>query len=68
MGIIALLVFWIAIARVWIADGPRIPLLFIVIWLVSAFATSYFESGSYIFISVEAIMAAILLLIGQYKS
>jgi hypothetical protein len=68
MGIITLIVFWGAIVRVWIADGPKIPIIFILLWLAGFFGIPYFDISGYLFMSMEAILAVILLIIGQYKS
>ena len=68
MGIITLIVFWVAVAKVWIADGPKIPIIFILLWAIGFFAIPYFKVCGYVFMSLQAIMAVVLLLFGQYKS
>ena len=68
MGIITLIVFWGAVVKVWMADGPRIPLIFILLWLAVFFGLPYLENTGNLVMSMEAIMAVILLIIGKYKS
>jgi hypothetical protein len=68
MGIITLLVFWGAIVKVWMADGPRIPIMFILLWLAGFFGMPSLDVSGNLFMSMEALLAVILLIIGQYKS
>jgi hypothetical protein len=38
MGLITLIAFWCLAIRLWMIDGPKIPLIFMPIWLVALFA------------------------------
>ena len=68
MGLIALIVFWGAAVRLWIVDGPKIPLVFMALWLLAFFAFPRLHWSGYVFLAFEAILAAILLIIERYKS
>lgn len=68
MAIFVLVVFWAAAIRLWVVEGAKIPLIFIVIWLAGFFGFPYFGINAVFFLVLEALMAAILLLIAQYKS
>jgi hypothetical protein len=68
MGLVALIAFWGLAIRLWMIDGPKIPLIFIAIWLVALFAIPALGWPGFIFLSVEALLAAILLIVERYKS
>jgi hypothetical protein len=68
MGLVALIAFWCLAIRLWMIDGPKIPLIFIAIWLVALFAIPALGWPGFIFLSVEALLAAILLIVERYKS
>jgi hypothetical protein len=68
MGIFVIVVFWAAIVRLWMVDGPKIPLVFIVLWLAGFFGLPLLGISGLFFLAFEAIMAAILLIIAQYKA
>ena len=63
IGIIAFIAFWGAVIKLWIWDGPKIPLRFIALWLFGLLAFPRLGLSSYFFIALEAILAAVLLLI-----
>ena len=65
---IALIAFWALAIRVWILDGPKIPLMFIALWLAGFFVFPILHWSGYFFLSFEAILAVILLLVERYKS
>lgn len=65
---IALGAFWIFAIRLWIVDGPKTPLIFIALWVLGLVVASFFHLNQYIFLSYEAVLAAILVVIERYKS
>ena len=70
LGLIALIGFWAAAIRLWMLDGPKIPLIFIALWVLAFFGfpmLHWYWSGV-VFVAVESILAVILLLIGKYKA
>lgn len=67
-GLIALGVFWVAAIRLWVVDGPKIPLICIGIWLVGFFVFPMLHVPGYIFLVLECLMGIILLLVDRYKS
>ncbi len=67
MGMVAFVGFWVAAGRLWIADGPRIPIIFIVFWLAAYIGVPALGVPG-LFIATEAILAAILLMIERYKN
>ncbi len=68
MGLIALIGFWGAAIRLWIMDGPAIPLVFIGIWLLGLLVIPLLNWPGYVFLALECIMAVILILVERYKS
>jgi len=67
-GLIALGVFWVAAIRLWVVDGPKLPLICIGIWLVGFFVFPMLRVPGYIFLVLECLMGVILLLVDRYKS
>ena len=69
MGIIALIAFWASAIKLWVADGPKIPIIFILIWLIGLFCFQrvWVRSG-YGFVVFEAILTVILIIIERHKS
>lgn len=67
MGLFAMIVFWFAAIRLWVVDEPKLPLIFIGLWLVCFFGFPYLKFSPYVFIATEALMAAILLIVAKYK-
>ncbi len=68
MGYLALGAFWAGTAYLWVVDGPKIPLFFIAFWVAGLVAVVRFGLNPNFFVAFEAMSAAILLIIGQYKS
>lgn len=68
MGIFVIVVFWAAVIRLWVVDGPKIPLFFIALWLAGFFGFPYLGISGLFFLALEAVMAATLLIIAQYKA
>ncbi len=67
MGIIALAAFWAIAIRFWLIEGPKIPLIFMGLWVVGFFGFPFLGIGGYFFLAFEAILAAILILIEKYN-
>ena len=68
MGLVALIAFWCLAIRLWMIDGPKIPLIFIAIWLVALFAIPALGWPGFVFLAVEALLAAVLLIVERCKS
>ena len=66
-GLIALVAFWVVAIRLWIVDGPKVPLIFIVIWAAGYFGLPAVGVRSYFVVAFEALLAAILLIVERYK-
>jgi hypothetical protein len=67
-GAIALVAFWAGVVWVWLADGPKIPLIFVAIWILGAFLIPKLHLSVAGFLPFNCILAVILLLIGKYKT
>ena len=67
-GLIALGLFWVAAIKLWFTDGPKIPIICIVLWLIFYFGVTMLHWSSVVFLVVECILGVILLLIDRYKS
>ena len=67
-GLIAIGAFWVAAIKLWVVDGPRIPLICIAIWLIAFFGIPILRWPGVVFLIIECILAIILLLIDRYKS
>ena len=65
---IALAAFWGLAIRLWVVDGPKIPLIFIALWVVGILVSSLLNLTPWLFLSFEAILAAILFVVERYKS
>ena len=68
MGWIVLAAFWGVAIRLWIVDGPKIPLIFMGLWLLGLFAFPMLGLSSYLFMSFQAILAVTLLIIEKYNN
>jgi hypothetical protein len=68
MGIVALVAFWGLAIRLWMVDGPKIPLVFIALWTVALFGFPMLHWAGYFFVAFECILGAILLIVERYKS
>ena len=67
-GTIALGVFWIAAIKLWFTDGPKIPVICIILWFVFFFGVPLLHLSGIIFIMAEMVLGVVLLLIDRYKS
>ena len=67
MGLVALIAFWVVAIRLWILDGPKLPLIFIVLWIAGLFGFPALGWPAYLFMAFEALLAAILLIVEKYK-
>ena len=68
VGIIGLIVFWGSAIKLWVVDGPKIPIIFILIWLIGLFGFQRMGVKGYCFIIFEVILAVILIIVERYKS
>jgi len=66
--VFALGAFWIAAIKLWALDGPKIPLIFIAVWLVVFFAIPLMHWPGVIVIVLSCLMAVVLFLIDRYKA
>lgn len=67
-ALIALVAFWGVAIRLWILDGPKIPLVFIALWVLGFFGFPLLQWSGAMFLAFECILAVILLIIERYKS
>lgn len=67
-GMIALSVFWIATIKLWFTDGPKIPVIGIILWLILFFGVPWLHWPGLVLTVAEAILGLALLLIDRYKS
>jgi hypothetical protein len=68
LGLIALLAFFGAAARLWVMDGAFIPVCAIGLWILAFFLFPILGLNGYVFMAFEALAAAILLIIERFKS
>ena len=69
MGLIALVAFWAMVVRVWIVDGPKIPLFFSALWVGSFFGVGFLApENPFIFIAIEALLTVVLIIVDRAKS
>ena len=68
MATVALIAFWGAVAALWAVAGPRIPLVFIGLWVAADIAWTHFGRPERVMLSIEATLAAILLLVTLYQA
>jgi hypothetical protein len=66
--LIPFVVFWVVAIRLWIIEGAKIPLIFIALWFAGLFGFPALGWPGYAFLALEAVLAAILLIIEKYKS
>ena len=67
-GAIALLAFWAGVVWVFLADGPKIPLIFVALWVLGAMLLPKIHTQVALFLPYNCLLAIILLLIGKYKT
>ena len=65
---IALIAFWGAAIRLWMLDGPKIPLFCIALWALGFFGLPMLHWSGYFFLALECILAVTLLIVERYKS
>ena len=68
MGWIVPIAFWTVAIRLWVVDGPKTPLAFISLWIIGLLVFPRLGWPVYAFMSYQAVLAAILLVIERYKS
>jgi hypothetical protein len=61
--LIPLIAFWYFATKLWVSDGPKVPLTFVTMWLIAFFALPMLA-----FVAVECILTVVLLIIERYKS
>jgi len=66
-GLIALVAFWLVAIRLWVVDGPKVPLIFMAIWVAAYFGFPLLGIRSLFFIAFEALLTALLLIVERYK-
>ena len=57
MGLIVLIVFWVSVAKLWMTDGPRSSLKFIVAWGAGLLVISAIGLHPALFQVYQAILA-----------
>lgn len=67
MGIVVLVGFWLCVARLWIVDGPRIPMMFIGIWALGGIGIPAIGLSPSLFWTLQGILGVIMLFIAQNK-
>ncbi len=65
---LALIAFWAGVVWVWMADGLKIPLIFVALWFLGGFVIPRLHGSIHIFMAYDCMLAVILLLIGKYKT
>ena len=65
---IGLGLFWVAAIKLWFTDGPKIPVICILLWFVFILSVPLFHLPGLIFAIAQTILAVVLLLIDKYKS
>jgi len=68
LGLIATGAFWVVAIKLWFVDGPKIPLVFIGLWVVGFFGVPLLHWPGVVFLVFECLLAVMLLLIERYKS
>ena len=66
-GLIALVAFWVVAIRLWMLDGPKVPLVFMAIWAAGYFGLPALGVGGYFVVAFQAVLAAILLIVERYR-
>jgi hypothetical protein len=66
-GLIALVAFWVVAIRLWIVDGPKVPLVFMAIWAAGYFGLPALGVQGYFVVAFQAVLAVILLIVERYK-
>lgn len=67
MGLIVILAFWGLAIRMWIVDGPKVPLIFIGLWLAAFSGFPLIGWGGYPFMAASASLAVSLIIVEKYN-
>ncbi len=67
MGLIVILAFWGLAFRMWIVGGPKVPLIFIGLWLAAFFGFPLIGWGGYPFMAASASLAVSLIIVEKYN-
>lgn len=54
LGLIALIAFWAGVVYLWVIDGPKVPVVFIALWLAGFLAVAFLGLNVSFFIAFEA--------------
>jgi len=49
-------------------DGPKVPLIFVALWIIGLFAFPKVHSPIALFLPFECLLGVVLILVGKYKS
>ena len=60
--------FWIAAIKLWFTDGPKIPVICIILWFAFLFGVAWLHLSGIVFIIAQTVLAMVLILIDRYKS
>ena len=66
-GLIALVAFWLVAVRLWVVDGPKVPLIFMAMWAAANFGFPLLGIRGGFFVAFEALLTVILLIVAKYK-
>jgi hypothetical protein len=61
--IIPFVAFWCVATKLWVVDGPKVPLTFVCLWWIAFFAFPRLA-----FVASECILTVVLLIIERFKS
>ncbi len=64
---VAIIAFWVLAIRMWIVDGPKVPLIFIGLWLAAFFGLPQIGWGGYPVMAVSALLAVSLIIVERYN-
>jgi hypothetical protein len=67
-GLIALVAFWLVAIRLWLVHGPKVPLIFMAIWLTAYVGFPLLGIGGGFRVAFEAMLTAILLIVERYQA
>jgi len=68
MGISVTVMFWASMVKLWVTDGPRIPLVLAALWGTGLVLLGLLDISAYIFMAYQALLAVVALMIERYKS
>ena len=64
---VAIIAFWVLAIRMWIVDGPKVPLIFIGLWLAAFSGFPLIGWGGYPFMAASAFLAVSLIIVEKYN-